>query len=247
MNTSEIKRRIGAFRRYLHRRNPTRSMQVVVCSHRNRYMYYNIPKAACTTIRTCLARLEAIDLKGQSVHQSNAEVRLTLKQSAAACYRNYYRFTLVRNPWDRLYSCYKNKVYDPPRFFPKSNPYYNEKGEFNDFIKRYGDIGFKDMQFADFVHFVVAVPDYLCDPHFLPQHYFFKMDTLDFLGRFENFQSDLAWVMQKISPSFDGSEIITQKLQSSSASHYKDAYNDPLITLVADKYQKDIELFDYTF
>ena len=53
-------------------------------------------------------------------------------------------------------------------FFPKSNPYYNEKGEFKDFIRRYGDLGFKDMQFEDFIDFVVKTPDYRCDPHFLP-------------------------------------------------------------------------------
>ena len=229
-------------------RSPTEKAKIVHYSDRYKVMYYSIPKVACTTIKTCLAKLENIDIKGLGVHtKNNAMKRLTMKESNIEQYKDYYRFSFVRDPWDRLFSCYKNKIYDPPRFFPKSNPYYNEKGEFKDFIKRYGDLNFKDMQFEDFVDFVVQVPDHLCDPHFLPQHYYLEMERINFLGQFENFQSDMFKVLKKISVDLDLSDIISEKKQSSSPGSYKDAYKDRTRALVAEKYAKDIELFNYTW
>ena len=229
-------------------RNPTRKMQVAVYSDQYRLIYYSVPKVACTTIKTCIAKLDNIETKYLGVNQKNTAIkRLTIKEASATQYNDYYHFSLVRNPWDRLFSCYKNKIYDPPRFFPKSNPYYNEKGEFKDFISRYGDLGFKDMQFEDFVDFVAKIPDNMCDPHFLPQHYFFELERLDFLGRFENFQPDMLTVLKKTAPDFDAFEIISEKRTSSSPSYYKDAYDDRTRELVAKKYHQDIKLFGYTF
>ncbi len=247
MNT-KINKLVSTAKSALKLRNPTQSMKIATYSDQYRLIYYSVPKVACTTIKTCIAKLNNVETTGLGVHNKNPAIkRLTIKASNVACYADYYRFSFVRNPWDRLFSCYKNKVYDPPRFFPKSNPYYDEKGEFKDFIRRYGDLKFKDMQFEDFVDFVAKIPDHRCDPHFLPQHYFFELEKLDFLGRFENFQPDMQTVLQKIAPDFDASEILSEKKQSSSPSYYKDAYDDRMRELVAKKYKKDIELFGYTF
>ena len=247
MNT-KINKLVSTAKSALKFRNPTQSMKIATYSDQYQLIYYSVPKVACTTIKTCMAKLDNIETSDLGVHNKNTAIkRLTVKASNAPCYADYYRFSFVRNPWDRLFSCFKNKIYDPPRFFPKSNPYYNEKGEFNDFIRRYGDLGFKDMQFEDFIDFVAKIPDYRCDPHFLPQHYFFELERLNFLGRFENFQPDMLTVFQKIAPDFDTSDIISEKKQSSSVSFYKDAYNDRMRELVAQKYKKDIKLFGYTF
>ena len=224
-----------------------RKITFAIPSDRYCFIYYFIPKVACTTVKTCIAQLENIDIEDQSVHAHIQIKRLTIKESNAPQYQDYYRFSFVRNPWDRLFSCYKNKIYDPPRFFPKSNSYYNKRGEFKDFIKRYGNIGFRNMQFGDFVDFVVKTPDHLCDPHFLPQHYFFEIEKLDFLGRFENFEADLLTVLEKVAPDFNATDIIAEKKQSSSPGYYKDAYNDKTRALVAEKYKRDIELFGYTW
>ena len=245
---TKINQLVSTVKSTLKSRDPTRAMKVVTYSDQYRLIYYSVPKVACTTIKTCIAKLENIETEDLGVHQKNQAIkRLTIKESNASCYKDYYRFSFVRNPWDRLFSCYKNKIYDPPRFFSKSNSYHNEKGEFKDFIKRYGDLGFRYMLFEDFVNFVVKIPDYLCDPHFLPQHYFLESEKLNFLGRFENFQSDMSTVLKEIASDFDASEIISEKKQSSSPGHYQDAYNDRTRELVAKKYKQDIKLFDYTF
>lgn len=247
MNT-KIKKLVSSAKSTLKPRNPTRTMKIATYSDQYKFIYYSVPKVACTTIKTCIAKLENIETENLGVHQKNAAIkRLTIKGSNANRYKDYYRFSFVRNPWDRLFSCYKNKVYDPPRFFPKSNPYHNEKGEFKDFIRRYGNLNFRNMQFEDFINFVVKTPDYLCDPHFLPQHYFFETEKLNFLGRFENFQPDMLSILRKIAPDFDASDITAEKKQSSSPGNYKDAYNNKMRALVAEKYEQDIKLFGYTF
>ena len=229
-------------------RDPTAASKIVHYSDKYKIMYYSIPKVACTTIKTCIAKLENIDAKTLGVHHRNPAIkRLTMREANVELYKNYYRFSFVRNPWDRLFSCYKNKIYDPPRFFPKSNAYHNEKGEFKDFIRRYGDLGFRNMEFEDFVDFVVEIPDHLCDPHFLPQHYFLDIERINFLGRFENFRSDILKVLEKISVVSNLTDIISEKKQSSSPGSYKDAYDNRTIDLVAAKYAKDIQLFNYTW
>ena len=245
---NQIKKIASTVKSTLGSKDPNRARKIATYSDQYKLIYYSVPKVACTTIKTCIAALEKIETKHLGVHQKNqAMKRLTIKESYAHRYKNYYRFSFVRDPWDRLFSCYRNKIYDPPRFFSKSNPYHNEKGEFKDFIRRYGDIGFRNMQFEDFVNFVVKIPDHLCDPHFLPQHYFFEIEKLDFLGRFENFQSDICTVLKKVAPGFDADHIISEKRQSSSPASYKDAYNDKTRALVAEKYEKDIQLFGYTW
>ena len=245
---TKINQLVSTVKSTLKSRNPTHGMRIATYSDQYRLIYYSVPKVACTTIKTCIAKLENIETKDLGVHQKNQAIkRLTMKESNASQYKDYYRFSFVRNPWDRLFSCYKNKIYDPPRFFSKSNTYHNEKGEFKDFIKRYGDLGFRYMLFEDFVNFVVKIPDYLCDPHFLPQHYFIEPEKLNFLGRFENFQSDMSAVVKKIAPDFDASEVISAKKQSSSPGNYKDSYSDRTRELVAKKYKQDIKLFDYAF
>ena len=247
MNT-KVKKLVSTVKSTFKSRNPTRTMKIATYSDSYRLIYYSVPKVACTTVKTCMAQLENIDTNRLGVHQKNMAIkRLTIKESNAPQYQDYYRFSFVRNPWDRLFSCYKNKIYDPPRFFPKSNSYYNKRGEFKDFIKRYGNIGFRNMQFGDFVDFVVKTPDHLCDPHFLPQHYFFEIEKLDFLGRFENFEADLLTVLEKVAPDFNATDIIAEKKQSSSPGYYKDAYNDKTRALVAEKYKRDIELLGYTW
>ena len=229
-------------------RHPTEALKLVHYSDKHKLMYYSVPKVACTTIKTFLAKSENIETKHLGVHHKNPQIkRLTMSESDVEQYKNYYRFSFVRNPWGRLFSCYKNKIYDPPRFFSKSNPYHNEKGEFKDFIRRYGNLSFRHMQFEDFVDFVVAIPDHLCDPHFLPQHYFLEMDKLNFIGRFENFKADIHKVLRKISADLDVSDILSDKKQSSSPGNYRDAYSDRMRDLVADRYAKDIELFNYSW
>ena len=82
------------------------------------------------------------------------------------------------------------------------------------------------------------------DPHLRPQSRLIDIDNLDFIGRFENFASDLEKVIRQLEPG----EIKIRKLNASdNRKNYRKYYNDELKQKVAKIYRKDIELFSYEF
>ena len=91
-------------------------------------------------------------------------------------YRDYFRFAFVRNPWDRLVSCYSNKFSDMGKGLGGPR---QRAEEFS-----------PDMSFAEFVEAVHATPDEEANPHFRSQHAVVcdpqGRVMADFVGRFEN-------------------------------------------------------------
>ena len=105
-------------------------------------------------------------------------------------YQNYFKFTFVRNPWDRLLSCYMSKVV-PERF----------AGSF----KTYGNVAFRDdMSFQEFAEAVCLVPDEEANVHFCSQYVFVcgggsrRNILADYVGCFENLEEDFEIVTKRI-------------------------------------------------
>ncbi len=209
-------------------------------SHKHKFIYYQIPKAACTTIKSFIIRVDDIE-RGPSVHTTNIPV-LSSSESRSPLYKNYFHFTFVRNPYDRLLSCYMDKVSNPASSDLTDPVFIN--GEYRPFLDKYGKLGWKKMSFEDFVRFVTKISDKHCDPHFASQNRFLNLDSLDFIGRLENFDRDFSHVKEKLSLSDD---IKPERLMTSKHDHYRTYYNDELRQLVAKKYAKDIEIFNYDF
>ena len=210
----------------------------VVCEHRQ-LILYPVSKAASST----LIRL-FLELEGYPEPSSRQEMfqlakkhrvpRLTL-DSQQSKYSGYFRFTFVRNPWDRLVSCYLNKVVaQRPNVFEK--------------FSIYPEIRFNRMSFADFVRFVHHVPDDLCDWHFRPQSAFFDDKRVDFIGQVERFTDDLAQVIERAK--LDTHLLKYGHKYANKSRHrkpYTDYYTAETRRLVAEKYKDDIQRFGYRF
>ncbi len=138
-------------------------------------------------------------------------------------YSEFYKFTIVRNPWARAYSMYKHIM----REEHKQRRYKMHKlpdTSFKTFLKTYA--GKKDIQ---------------------PQTYWIKNyagdNAMDFVGKFENLQEDFAKVCQAI-----GQESLElPHVYKGSGDNYRDHYDDEMIALVAKVYAEEIAMFDYTF
>jgi len=149
----------------------------------------------------------------------------------------YFKFTFVRNPWDRLYSAYN----------------FLKQGGMNE-----EDMSFEKKYLSHLNSFESFVMNWLDEKnmflfwHFIPQFHFItsKEDrnkvVIDFIGRFENLEADFACVCKvlKISNRNLGKANINK---THSTPSYVEMYSAEMIEKVERLYKKDISLFNYSF
>jgi chondroitin 4-sulfotransferase 11 len=135
--------------------------------------------------------------------------------------KGYFTFSFVRNSFAKMLSHYT--------FFIKRN--LDHRGSFSKFVKYYCSSERTGWQRNDF----------------LPQFDYLSLDgetcDIDFVGKTENLQQDFNVVCDKIG-------IPQQQLPHKNKSkhkHYTEYYDDETREIVAEKYAKDIEYFNYEF
>ena len=222
------------------------------------FVYFVIQKVACTSIKTALLplfdldvdRFEATRMDGTQVvlvhklfDKSNCQVdKDALLRRLDRRYRKYFKFTFVRNPWDRLVSCYFQKIVTVPKLPGFKRADLNPPGEKVRF--------YPGMPFAEFVEAVHATPDEEANPHFRSQHLTVcdpqGQVMADFVGRFENLREDFATVSRRIgTPELELPHRLKSKSRESRP--YTDFYDGQLRDLVHDRYREDIEIFRFSY
>jgi len=207
----------------------------ILC-HQHRFLYAPIPKVACTSLKLWIAGLLSINIS-TGVHQTKFPF---IKPRQARSYPDYFTFCFIRNPWDRLLSCYRNKIKEPS---------FNERGFKNGVAP--GLLKFKvfqpEMSFDDFVGTVSEIPDDAADKHFRSQYRFIINESgsvdFDFMGRFEFLKRDFEKICAQIG-------IPNNSLRhevKSDHQHYQSYYSASSRRLAGKRYQEDIELLDYQF
>ncbi|MFC1866518.1 sulfotransferase family 2 domain-containing protein [Thermodesulfobacteriota bacterium] len=187
---------------------------ITIC-HEKKFLWFRVAKVGTRTI---------FDVFKQAKVNLDAEHPMFCYYPTKL-YNGYFKFAFVRNPWDRLVSCWKNKVVD-------SNYY------------RFSDKQLLKMQsFENFVEFVKSKDIKRCDHHIRLQSKLIDLNVVDFIGRFERFEEDLIKVTQIIGIEY----IKTYKNESKNKSNYMEYYDDRLQSMVADLYRRDINIFQYDF
>jgi hypothetical protein len=153
-------------------------------------VYVEVPKVACSSIKIVLAGLVGVDLRavGGNPHEAVFPEAPDPIPGPKAC-PGMFSFAFVRNPWDRLVSCYRDKILgqapDFTGFHPARQVAYS--------LARF-DVFKAGMPFEGFVEAVSDIPDVDADGPFRSQHTFVSNGSgdivLDFVGRFESLQSD---------------------------------------------------------
>jgi hypothetical protein len=222
-----------------------------------RFVYFVLQKVACSSVKTALLplfdldteRFERVRRDGSRVVQIHklfdaSPCQINREEFVAGSYGHHFKFAFVRNPWDRLVSCYSQKiavVRKDPSQGTNLNPREIPKGE-----KRF----YHGMPFAEFVEAVHATPDEEANPHFRSQHVVVcdpeGRVLADFVGRFERLREDFALVSERIgAPHLE----LPHRLKSAhrASRPYTDFYDGRLRRLVAERYEGDIETFGYAF
>lgn len=206
-------------------------------SHNNKCIYIHAPRTAGTSIETAFG----------AWHSAEAEKRLSVgcrvlpNNKCIQHYRideliaaglletshakRYFKFTFVRNPWDRMVSIYKWFMdYTNPgvdEFFPRRASCFDE---FLEMFFRYSGVG-------DTTHRYPQVS------------YLLSKYGIDFIGRFENLQSDFDVVCDEIG--MPRQELL--HIGKTEHKPYWKYYTNDSLEFVLDRYKDDIETFGYEF
>jgi len=208
-------------------------------------VYVETPKVACTSIKTALAAVLGIDLKstGGDPHRVQWPTAERSSNHSGRLFPGLFTFAFVRNPWDRLVSCYRDKIrgeVDGYTYFTIRPGVANCLARFDAFVP--------GMSFADFVAAVASISDEDADGHFRSQHTFVTDEEgkigVDFIGSFERLAEDFRFVQERIglSPS---SLPWLQKARN--AASYTDFYNKKTRQIAGARFRQDIEMFGYEF
>ena len=187
-------------------------------SNQQKYIWFVIPKCASNSIRHLLRENSKIVL--------NKELEEMVRTGID--WENYFKFIIVRNPWDRLLSAWRDKVQNQ----------WNAKYQFPQFRIQY----FRQFHDKDFSFFVKNCKINR-DPHLRLISDLVYISSIDFIGKFENLQEDLGIICDKIG-------IPQQQLpykNKTNHKHYTEYYDDETKSIVSERYATDIEYFNYKF
>lgn len=147
------------------------------------------------------------------------------------CITEYFKFTFVRNPWDRLVSAYLAL----------------QQGQAEDVDSAWYDEDMRGYEsFDEFVRKGLTRRLIWRWRGFAPQYHFMldrrEMIRLDFVGFVENMQDDFAHVAEQLGIDAGGGAP-----ETSASVAYTEFYTEQTRDIVADVYAEDIRLLGYSF
>ncbi|MGF1489031.1 MAG: sulfotransferase family protein [Prochloraceae cyanobacterium] len=244
------------------------------------FIYCPIAKVASSSMKRMAIELsdlknktEILKLPKESIH---AYVSHTLTLAANYSYleameiledSKYFKFVIVRNPWERLASAYLNKfVWNRDFQKPDLTPKYIKKVIQDVYNKQGLEPNYqRSITFREFVDYLCDTEDSKLNGHWCPQYLYLGKMKYDLIGKVENLSQDFEYIKTKLNLEIDLPWTNkTQKKQEHHDRNYSDyrplqlselerlpgdrqLYTPDLIELVAQKYRQDIEMFDYNF
>lgn len=188
-------------------------------------VFIHIPKCAGSSINQ--------DLKLQSIGFSG--------HSPASCHfdylGDYFSFTFIRNPYDRVVSAYKyfQKLTPGHRWYKRNSIIADAaaKMNFNEFVNHILD--FQKLMVREEGSFESGI-------HFQPFDYFLD-EKINYIGRFEDIQKDYSYIRSRLNLPIK----ILRKTNSTNNNDYKEIYSGDAERIVYNIYDQDIKKYKYQF
>ena len=191
--------------------------QSPILDRNDEFMFFSNNKVAQTSINRHLLRGRVI------VKKDDPDKYARAFDAAVSSFDSLYKFTIVRNPWDRVVSAF---------FYLKKHP------------KKLPQ-SIKSTSFDHFILNILSKHGSGFDPHFDFQHpkaFFHGGCFVDFIGRIENIESDWDVIAKAIS-----APAKVPHKNKSSHKYYRGYYTPETIKVIEEVYAHDIELLGYGF
>lgn len=204
----------------------------MIVSHRYRFVFFALPRTASHAIRTALQpHLDEQDWQQQAltaqlrlpvpalarIGHGHISLRQARKHLPPAVWRDYFKFAIVRNPYDRFISACA--------FLYRGNPVYRgNEGYFrNDALTSLAD------------HMLIRPQtDLLVDPT--------GRLGMDYVGRYETLDDSF----REVCNSTGLPELTLAQVNASEHAPYRTCYDESLLRAVTDLYRRDFDLLDYS-
>jgi hypothetical protein len=216
-------------------------------------IYLVVPKAANTRIRMILAAISRRYSRQlwpsrwgklrepQGPHSMTARSFYRLATSPTT-----FRFSFVRNPYTRLLSCWADKFQGRPLVpgLPEIDDYLARRKRIDPSLPFGAD---KALSFDRFVTFATASLGMDHDLHLHRQDDLLSVPgiALDFIGRVETFNTDLAKVFDRLGASDEVRREALVPLNTSRHQLCSDHYTPPMADCVYRAYERDFDRFGY--
>ncbi len=189
-------------------------------------IFLHVPKAAGSSVRAAI-------FGGQSYH---IPARRYFAGDPSR-FDAYYKFTFVRNPWERLYSAYQylRAEHDASMAYPDHRwaaLYLRRLPTFASFVDKLSDRRFLS-QVRKYTHFRDQL-DWLTLPGS-------DEPSADFIGRFENMAVDFSVVAKRLGIAAE----LPQLRVRNDATRIASAYTPRMTSIIGDIYVRDCRAFGY--
>lgn len=199
-------------------------------NHDKKFVFIHVPKTAGSSIHVLFKNYFNVQDRSDplpDIHHISISDLISKDKNL----EKYYKFAVVRNPFARFYSGYKD-FYQNRLTDRKYHPYHiDPKCSFKDFCENF-----------------LSSP-WCEDVHFKPQKFFLTANqeiAVDEIVRHESINNDLSKVFFKIGLNAKLGKRHHRKTKDPFSS-YREAYDDESREIVENFYKEDLKLFNYEF
>jgi hypothetical protein len=225
----------------------------VIISHSHKYIFIKSEKTAGTSVEAALSKActdgdlvtplgdywfnrddrgqwihNSMNADGFSQHDSAAEVK---RKVPPEIWNEYFKFSITRNPWDRVVSNFSWEARNKPALRPIRR-WYHRLGipfdEFRETRKLFREFAAGDWTTNDRFYLIDGA---LC---------------VDFVIRYERLEQDFHEVCARVGIPAIALPHLKAGLRRAERS-YADYYDQTSMSIVAERHEKDIRLFGYEF
>ena len=188
-----------------------RHLSPVILDTDDKFLFIGTRKVCLSSVYDCLG--------ARNINRKDRK-NLWKHKIATTDISKLFKFTIARNPWERMVSSFH---------------YLQQE------LRRIN----KQVKFQEFVKTKFRKKGVSCDSHFeyqYPKFYFDGEIFVDFIGRLERIEDDWKYIASKI----DCDPMLPHE-NKSRHNPYQEYYDNECIEIIGDIYQKDIELLGYKF